>query len=99
VRPVAPRIGYPEVTFAEEQEEYLPVTIAIRPLGDGQRGLVWRFTFTPGERAAIAAGEDVYIQQLNFGGPMTPMSFLVGPTAFVNPTDGATTNPQQEDTP
>lgn len=81
MRPVAPRTGAEELTFAEEQPEYLPITVATYPqyAGPGSRGLLWRYTFTPEEREAIFHGEDVYVMQLNFNTPMTPMSASVGP--------------------
>jgi hypothetical protein len=80
MRAIAPRTGAEELTFAEDQSEYLPVTIAVYPEYEpGARGLLWRFSFTPEEREAIAKGEDVYVMQLNFNTPMTPMSFHVGP--------------------
>lgn len=34
------------------------------------------------QRARIAAGEDVYVTQLNFGGGMTPINVFAGPQAF-----------------
>jgi hypothetical protein len=85
MRPIAPRTGFPEVTIAEEQEEYMPVTVALYQYDDGVRGLLTRWTFTPEERAAVAAGEDVYVQQLNFGTPMTPLIVRCGPGDFMQP--------------
>lgn len=81
MRPVAPRTGAEERTFAEDQEEYLPVTVAIYPdfLGEGTRGLLWRYTLTPEERQRVAAGEDIYIMHLNFNEPLTPQQASVGP--------------------
>ena len=78
MRSVAPRIpGTEERTVAEDQMEYLPITVAILdpppsfpPEG---RIILARFTLTPEERARIAAGEDLYVGQLNFGSPMTPL--------------------------
>lgn len=82
MRSVAPRLpGVEEVTFAEDQPEYVPITVGvIPPEADrperqslGGRMLVTRWRFTPAERARLAAGEDLYISQLNFGGGMTPL--------------------------
>lgn len=82
MRPIAPRTGAPEATIAEEQEEYMPITVALYEYPNGARGLLTRWTFTPEERAQIAAGEDVYVHQLNFGTPMTPLIVRAGPGDF-----------------
>lgn len=79
MRSVAPRTGAPERMIAENQEEYLPLCVADYVYQDGVRMILTRWTFTPDERAAIARGEDVYIGQLNFGGPMTPLVVQCGP--------------------
>ena len=83
MRMIAPRTGAPEVTIAEEQEEYKPVTAALYDYADGTRGILTRWQPSPEERAAILAGEDIYVQQLNFGTPMTPMIVRCGPGDFV----------------
>lgn len=77
MRPIAPRTGAPEATIAEEQEEYQPITVAVYELDHGRVYLA-RYTFTDAERAAIAAGEDVYFGQLTFNGKMTPIVATVG---------------------
>lgn len=82
MRPIAPRTGAPEQTIAEEQEEYLPITIGLYLLQDsGMYGRLLRYTFTAAERQAIACGEDVYFMQLysDPSQPMTPVSARVGP--------------------
>lgn len=77
VRPVSPRIdGADEITIAEEQHQFMPLAAAhVRYSDSVQR--VCRWTFTPEERAAIAAGEDMY-----FGTPaeipLTPHWLKVG---------------------
>jgi hypothetical protein len=82
-RMIAPRTGAPEVTVAEEQEEYLPITVALYLDEKGARHILTRWTFTAEERAAIAAGEDVYVAQLGAPNtPMTPMNVLVGPGTY-----------------
>lgn len=77
MRCVAPRTGAPEITVAENQEEYLTVTVAVHET-EGGRSLLTRWRLTDEERQLIAAGEDLYIAQLNFGGPMTPLQAQVG---------------------
>lgn len=87
MRAIAPRTGAPEQTIAEDQPEYLPVTVGIYGYADGATGLLTRWTFTPEERAAIAGGEDVYLMQLYFPGAdeavrMTPLIVRAGPGDF-----------------
>ena len=53
MRPIAPRTGEQEITLAEEQHEYQPITVAIRERPSDQPGvtlvsLVTRWTLTPG---------------------------------------------------
>lgn len=80
MRAIAPRTGADEVTVAEEQEEYKPITAGVYSLGEFGHGLLLRFTFTQEERAKLAAGEDVYFMQAYpQGGPMTPVAARVGP--------------------
>ena len=85
MRPIAPRTGAPETTIAEEQEQYMPVTVALYDYPDGSRCLLTRWTLTADERAAVARGEDIYIGQMNFGTPMTPLVVQCGPGEFVVP--------------
>lgn len=82
MRPVAPRTGAPEITVAEEQEEYMPVTVGVYQYEDGTRVLMTRWTLTPEERQRVADGEDIYVGQLNFGAPMTPLIVQCGPGDF-----------------
>jgi len=87
MRPVAPRTGEPEVTIAEEQHEYLPITAAVRDrvvnLENGGRvrvrSLVTRWTLTPEERQQVSAGADVYVELLTGGRPMQPVAVGLEP--------------------
>lgn len=80
MRPIAP--NFPqihqirEVVIAEDQHEYKSLTGAIVTYGDGTVDTWARWTFTPEERAKIAAGEDVY---LSFPGRMAPHSVQLRP--------------------
>lgn len=97
MRAIAPRTGAPEVTIAEEQEEYMPITVALYDYSDGSRGLLTRWQPSPEERQAIAAGADVFVQQLNFRTTacracgvetpqgMTPLSVRCGPGEWAVP--------------
>ena len=82
MRAIAPRTGADEATFAEEQDEYMPITVAVHPHTDGSRSLLTRWTMTDDERRRVAAGEDIYVAQMNFGGPMTPLLVSVGPGPY-----------------
>jgi hypothetical protein len=82
-RPIAPRTGAEEITVAEDQPEYSPITVALYRDPAGARHLLTRWTFTAEERAAIAAGEDVYVAQIAHpAAPMTPMWVHVGPGPY-----------------
>lgn len=80
MRPIAPRTGEREITLAEEQHDYQPITAVVRVREPGV-SLVTRWTMTPEERAKVAAGEDIYVELLTFGGPMQPVVVSVGPTS------------------
>lgn len=81
---VAPRTGAPEVTVAEDQLEYAPITVAV--YGDnaelGPRQILTRWRLSDEDRRRIAAGEDVYVALMTFGGPMQPISVQVGPDGW-----------------
>lgn len=81
---VAPRTGAPEVTSAEDQLQYKPLVGA---LYDTEQGItvLTRWRFTDEDRAKIAAGEDLYIGLLTFGGPVQPLSLQVGPDGWEVP--------------
>lgn len=81
MRPVAPRIGAPEIMIAEDQEEYRTLVGAVvkRSLeGTEQICVVTRWTLTDAERAAVLAGEDIYVEILTFGKPLNPLHIQVG---------------------
>jgi len=87
MRPVAPRVGCPEVTMAEDQHEYMPVTVAVVTYEDGDQAVMTRWRLDDDERAKIAAGEDLYLTLLTFGQPMQPITLEVGPPAWARPTE------------
>ena len=85
MRAIAPRTGAPEVTVAEEQPEYLPITVAMYEDEHGAVYRVTRWTFSPEERERIARGEDVYVSQVSFGqAPMTPLMVNCGPADWMD---------------
>lgn len=85
MRMIAPRTGAHEITLAEDQLEYKPLVAAVyvRPDFGNAPMLLTRWTFTEEERAAIAAGEDLYLGVLTFGQPLQPLSVQVGPAGYI----------------
>jgi hypothetical protein len=83
MRAIAPRTGALERTIAEDQPEYIPVTLAFYQFKDAPlaKGILWRFTFTKEERERLLKGEDIYVMQVypTQEALITPMSFSVGP--------------------
>jgi hypothetical protein len=83
MRPIAPRIhGADEITIAEEQPEYAPITAAIVRYESDPPQRVCRWTFTDEEREAIfLEGADIYFGTIA-GIPLMPHWLSVG---FVSP--------------
>lgn len=92
MRMIRPRLDAPQVTIAEDQQEYLPVTAAIvrNPQYNAalyaQNGelhkancVVLAFRPSDEERARLVAGEDLYVSLLTFMQPMQPILVSVGP--------------------
>ena len=80
MKPVAPRTGAPEMAFAADGSA-IPFSIAVYDYGIAT-GLLTRWRLTPEERAMIAAGQDIYVMQLNYGEPMAPLKVTVGASEF-----------------
>lgn len=88
MRMVRPRLVAPQITIAEDQEEFLPVTAALVRHPQYQaiqtehgplNSVVLAFRLTENERRAIAAGEDLYVSLLTFMRPMQGIILSVGP--------------------
>ena len=62
-----------EVTYAKDQPEYNP----LRTLTDGTT-VISRWSPTPEQRAAIMAGEDLFLELVTFGGPLQPIRLSIG---------------------
>lgn len=78
MRTVAPRLGLPEIMVAKEQEQYETVHVSLVDYSDGTKGVILRWRLDDEDRERIAAGEDLYMGLLTFGGPMQPVSLEVG---------------------
>ncbi len=88
MRMIAPDTGAPEITVAEEQEEYMTLTAAVYEFADGAQGLLTRWRPTDEELRKLIAGEDLYLLQLTFGKPMQPIKLQVGPEGYVVEEEG-----------
>jgi hypothetical protein len=80
---VRPRVQAPTVSVAEEQGEYKTlvaarVTNALYGAIPGADHNTLLLCFRPddAERAALAAGDDLYVALLTFGGPLQPVLVL-----------------------
>jgi hypothetical protein len=60
------------IELAKDQSEYRPLTV-VAINGDLRGPRVSRWTFTAEERQLIAAGADLFIDQLTFGMPFHPI--------------------------
>ena len=71
----------PEVVFAKDQPEYIPLP-AVRLIGDeGQ--IVTRWELSDDDRARIAAGASVYLSVRTFGRPLQPVLLETTPPSVV----------------
>lgn len=83
MRMVAPRTGAPEMTVAEEQGKYQPITVASYDMGGESRALLTRWRLTDEECVALMTGTDLYVIQLGAkDAPMTPLRVQVGPEGW-----------------
>lgn len=64
------------INLAAQQPQYRPLQIVRLDGAEGR--CISRWTFTPDERARIAAGEDLFLEQLTFGTLFQPILPTVG---------------------
>lgn len=88
MRAVRPKLNAPQVTIAEEQGQFLPITAALvrhpgYPAVETPHGpmnsIVLAFRPSEEDRAALAAGADLYVSLLTFGRPMPGLIVHAGP--------------------
>ena len=80
MRAISPNTGAEEIVIAEDQPEYMPISVALYSYGQNGVARLTRWQPTPEERSAILAGEDIYVMQISPNGElMTPLSVRVGP--------------------
>ena len=65
-----------ERVIALDQPEYVPIIALPVRFSDNTSGMSVRFRLSDEERAAIAAGADIVITEITFGGPFTPIHVL-----------------------
>ena len=73
-----------EVVLGKNQPEYTPLPAVY--LDTPSRPMITRFRLDDAERAAVAAGADVVLQQLTFRNPFQPVNLqIVGPDEWPQP--------------
>ena len=66
--------GHEKIYALEQMAEYKPIRTL---LGEHGRSSIYRCELTSEQRAIIAAGGDVLIEILHFGGPLAPSRVMV----------------------
>lgn len=67
---------YHVVVWAKQQPQYQLLSSVVFTGKEGR--VLTRWTFNDAERRAIAAGEDLYLQQLTFSGRLQPILPTIG---------------------
>jgi hypothetical protein len=81
VSPVLPGSEQIEIVLGKNQPEYAPLPAVY--LDTPSRPMITRFRLDDAERAAIAAGADIVLQQLTFGDLFQPVNLqVVDPDGF-----------------
>jgi len=75
VSPVMPGSGPIEIILAKDQPEYTPLPVVY--IDNAARPMISRWRLDDDERAAIAAGADIVLQQLTFCNPVQPVNLQV----------------------
>jgi hypothetical protein len=96
MRMIRPKLKTKQISIAEDQQEYKPVTGALVrnplyeatpkmvgdvPLGEPFNTVVMAYVPSDIERIQIARGEPIYLHLLTFGGPLQPHILSVGTEA------------------
>jgi hypothetical protein len=74
-KPVVDGLERYEVVFAKDQPEYIPLRTLTS--NNAERLVLSRWTLTPEQRQAIAAGADVFLELGTFGNPLQPIRMIV----------------------
>jgi hypothetical protein len=64
-----------EVVYAKDQPEYLPLRTLVSDTKE--LNVMSRWTLTPEQRAAIAAGADIFLELMTWGHPLQPIKMRV----------------------
>ncbi len=81
---VEPLTGAKSVTLAVNQPEYEPLTVDLFYDTDVHSSvLISRWKLSEEERAALIAGEDIWLALSTFGSAPQPVLLQVGPTGFI----------------
>lgn len=77
VIPITPNLtGYPEIIFAKNQPEYLPLPAVRVDTETGEIVTRWRLSWR--ERWRLFCGGDLYLHVLTFGHPLQPLKLSAG---------------------
>lgn len=79
MRTINPGLPGPSYSCGEEELEHSPNTFQFAKDKAGRVNIVTRWTFTPDERAAIAAGADLFCFTLVDERPQPAVGMVVGP--------------------
>lgn len=72
VSPVIPGSKYPEVVYAKDQPEYLPLPAIVSANG----GALTRWKLSWRERLCVLLSGDIYLGVLTFGQPLQPVMLM-----------------------
>lgn len=73
--PVIPGLEQFELVYAKNQPQYRPLHTLKSEYPDGK--VMSRWTLTPAQRAAVAAGADIFLELMTFHGPLQPITMAV----------------------
>lgn len=71
VSPIIPGLELPEVVYAKDQPEYIPLPVYKAPDSCGTVTSRWKLTWR--ERLRVLWYGDLYLQTLTFNGPLAPI--------------------------
>ena len=72
VSPVLPKKSVPEVIYAKDQKEYLPLPAVNIQYPDGSLSVLSRWKLSWKERFRIFFSGSLWLEQLTFGQPLQP---------------------------
>ena len=80
VSPVIPSVDFPEVVYAKDQPQYIPLPVVKE--ADGRVTTRWKLTWK--ERLKVFLAGNVYLQVCTFNHPLQPLRMTAEPPAIEN---------------